>query len=123
MAERMQVYECEVCGNIVEVLRGGAGELVCCGEPMVLLEENTVDAAVEKHVPVVEEVEGGVRVKVGSVSHPMADDHWIEWIQVVSGGASYRKFLEPGSEPEAVFPVSGVELAREHCNLHGLWKA
>ena len=123
MAERMQVYECEICGNIVEVLRGGAGELVCCGEPMILLEENTVDAAVEKHVPVVEKVEGGVKVKVGSVPHPMVDEHWIEWIQVVSGGASYRKFLEPGEEPEAVFAVQDVELAREHCNLHGLWKA
>lgn len=123
MAERLQVYECGVCGNIVEVLRGGAGELVCCGEPMKLLVENTVDAAVEKHIPVVEKVDGGVKVKVGSVPHPMAQEHFIEWIQVIAGGASYRKFLDPGNEPEATFPVQDVELAREHCNLHGLWKA
>lgn len=123
MAERLQVYECGVCGNIVEVLRGGKGELVCCGEPMKLLVENTTDAAVEKHVPVVEKVDGGIKVKVGSVPHPMENEHWIEWIQVIAGGRSYRRFLDPGDEPEATFKVQSDDvIAREHCNLHGLWK-
>jgi superoxide reductase len=124
MAERLQVYECEVCGNIVEVFRGGKGELVCCGEPMKLLEENTTDAAVEKHVPVVEKVEGGIKVKVGSVTHPMTEEHHIEWIEVLGPDMTYVAFLQPDMEPVAFFPVPGTGLtAREHCNLHGLWKA
>jgi superoxide reductase len=124
MADRLQVYECEVCGNIVEVLRGGKGELVCCGQPMKLLEENTVDASVEKHVPVIEAADGGVLVKVGSVEHPMTDEHHIEWIEVIAGDATHIAFLEPGMKPEARFQVApdGIT-AREHCNLHGLWKA
>ncbi|MDD5748188.1 MAG: desulfoferrodoxin [Actinomycetota bacterium] len=124
MAERMQVYECEICGNIVEVLRGRKGKLVCCGKPMKLLEENTVDASREKHVPVVEKIEGGVKVKVGSEPHPMIDEHFIEWIQVVGDGKCARAFLNPGDAPEAIFKVDWKEIeAREHCNLHGLWKA
>jgi superoxide reductase len=124
MAERLQVYKCDVCGNIVEVLHGGAGELVCCGQPMKLLVENTVDAAKEKHVPVIEKVEGGVRVKVGSVAHPMEEKHYIEWIQLIADGNAYRRFLKPGDAPEATFMVKAQNLsAREHCNLHGLWKA
>jgi len=124
MAEKLQVYKCEACGNIVEVLHGGAGELVCCGEPMKLLVENTVDAAKEKHVPVIEKVEGGVKVKVGSVAHPMEEKHYIEWIEVIADGKAYRQFLEPGQAPEAVFKIAAQNItAREYCNLHGLWKA
>jgi superoxide reductase len=123
MAERLQVYKCEVCGNIVEVLHGGAGELVCCGEPMKLYEENTVDAAVEKHVPVKEKAEHGLKVKVGSVAHPMTEEHHIEWIEVVADGKAYREFLKPGDAPEATFCIEAKEVVlREYCNLHGLWK-
>jgi superoxide reductase len=123
MAERLQVYKCSICGNIVEVLHGGKGELVCCGKPMALMTENTVDAAKEKHVPVVEKIEGGVKVKVGSVSHPMEEKHYIEWIEVIADGKIYRQFLKPGEAPEAVFKISAAQVtAREYCNLHGLWK-
>lgn len=124
MAERLEVYKCDLCGNVVEVLVGGGGELVCCGEPMKLLKENTVDAAKEKHVPVITAVEGGVKVSVGSVAHPMEEKHYIEWIEIIADGAVYRKYLNPGDTPEAVFNVTAASItAREHCNLHGLWKA
>ena len=120
----MQVYKCEKCGNIVEVLHGGMGELVCCGAPMVLLKENTTDAAQEKHVPVMEDTDHGVKVKVGSVAHPMEEKHYIEWIEVLAGGKAYREFLEPGGAPEATFCVEGkIDALREYCNVHGLWKA
>ena len=123
MAERLEVYKCEICGNIVEVLHGGKGQLVCCGKPMVLMKEGTVDAAKEKHVPVVEKVEGGVKVKVGSVPHPMEEKHYIEWIEVLVDGQVYRQHLNPGDAPEAFFPVEGKDVsAREYCNLHGLWR-
>ena len=123
MAAKLEVYKCSLCGNMVEVLHGGDGELVCCGKPMDLQKANTVDAAQEKHVPVVEKVDGGYKVAVGSVAHPMADDHFIEWIELVAGGKAYRQFLSPGSVPEAFFAVEGGDItAREHCNLHGLWK-
>ncbi len=124
MAERLQVYKCDVCGNIVEVLHGAGGELVCCGEPMKLMTENTVDAAKEKHVPVVERTDKGYLVKVGSVAHPMEEKHYIEWIELIADGVIYRKFLEPGDAPEALFCIDAdVVTAREYCNLHGLWKA
>ncbi len=124
MAERYEVYKCEICGNIVAVLHGGKGELVCCGQPMVLRGENTTDAAVEKHVPIMEKVDGGVRVKVGSVAHPMIDEHYIEWIQVRSNGEGCRFFLQPGDEPEALFESGGgATIARAYCNIHGLWKS
>jgi superoxide reductase len=123
MARKLEIYTCEKCGNIVEVLHGGAGELVCCGEPMKLLEENTTDASKEKHVPVIEKIEGGYRVKVGSAPHPMEEKHWIEWIQLVADGEAYRRFLKPGEEPEAVFCVKAAKVyAREYCNIHRLWK-
>jgi len=122
--KKAQVYKCSVCGNMVEVIRNAAGTLVCCGKEMVLQEENSTDAAGEKHVPVIEKVDGGVKVKVGSVAHPMQPEHFIEWIQVLVGGNSYRAFLQPGQAPEATFPVSGEDLvAREFCNLHGLWRS
>lgn len=124
MAERLEVYKCNVCGNIVEVLHGGQGELVCCGQSMVKFEENTVDAAKEKHVPVIEKVEGGVKVKVGEVAHPMEEKHWIEWVEIIADGKAYRQFLNPGETPEATFNVEADQItAREYCNLHGLWKA
>ncbi len=124
MTKRLQVYKCEVCGNIVEVIHEGAGQLVCCGKPMRLFEENTVDALREKHVPVVEKIDGGYRVKVGSVPHPMEEKHYIEWIELVADGRAYREFLKPGQAPEAVFKIeASQESAREYCNLHGLWRA
>jgi superoxide reductase len=124
MAEQLQVYKCEVCGNIIEVLHAGAGELVCCGQPMKLIKENTVDAAKEKHVPVVEKTADGFKVKVGSVAHPMEEKHYIEWVEIIVDGKAYRQFLKPGQAPEAVFCIKGDKVnAREYCNLHGLWKA
>lgn len=124
MAEKLQIYKCGVCGNIIEVLHGGAGELVCCGQAMTLFTENTVDAAREKHVPVVEKTSDGVMVRVGGAPHPMEEKHYIEWVEVLVGGRAYRQFLEPGMSPEASFCVpEGAVIAREYCNLHGLWKA
>ncbi len=123
MTERLQIYKCEVCGNIVEVLHEGQGELVCCGEPMKLYVENTVDAAREKHVPVMEKTSTGATVKVGSVAHPMEEKHYIEWIEVIVDGKAYREFLKPGNAPEAAFDVKAEKItAREYCNLHGLWR-
>ncbi len=124
MAAKLEVYKCEKCGNIVEVLHGGAGELVCCGVPMVLLDEQTADASTEKHVPVMEKTDHGVLVKVGGVPHPMEDTHHIEWIEVIAGGKAYREFLTPGGPPEAAFCVDAeIDALREYCNVHGLWKA
>ncbi len=124
MAEKFGVYKCEACGNIVEVLHGGQGELVCCGSAMTRLVENTVDAAKEKHVPVVEKVDGGVKVKVGDVAHPMEEKHYIQWIEIIADGKSYKQFLEPGQTPEATFSVDASDVvARAYCNLHGLWKS
>ncbi len=124
MTERLQVYKCNVCGNIVEMLHAGQGELVCCGQPMQLLKENTVDASREKHVPVVEKKEGGYKVMVGSAPHPMEEKHYIEWIEVIADGEVCRKWLQPGDAPEAVFKSGAAAVtAREYCNLHGLWKA
>ncbi|QAT39264.1 desulfoferrodoxin [Clostridium sp. JN-9] len=123
MTELRQIYKCEVCGNIVEVVHPSGGTLVCCGKPMTLLKENTTDAAVEKHVPVIEKIDGGVLVKVGAVEHPMLDNHYIEWIEVHTANKVYRKYLKPGDKPEAVFKLDKEVLyAREYCNLHGLWK-
>ena len=122
--KKLEVYKCLVCGNMVEVVHQGEGELVCCGQPMKLLVENTVDAAKEKHVPVVEKVDGGYKVTVGSVAHPMEEKHLIEWIELVADGKAYRQFLSPGDAPEATFAVTAENVtAREHCNLHGLWKS
>lgn len=124
MAERYEVYKCEACGNIIEVLHGGGGELVCCGEAMKLMVENTVDAAKEKHVPVIEKVPGGVKVRVGSVAHPMEAKHYIEWIEIIADGKILRQYLAPGAAPEATFTIEATDItAREYCNLHGLWKA
>ena len=119
-----EVYKCGICGNIVEFLHAGDGVLVCCGQPMILQVENTVDAAKEKHVPVVEKVKGGVHVKVGAVPHPMLETHYIEWIEIETENKIYRKYLNPGDKPEAIFLLDEeVLIAREYCNVHGLWKA
>ena len=124
MADRLEVYHCKLCGNVVEVLRGGPGALVCCGQDMILMTENTVDAAQEKHVPVAKRVSGGWEVIVGSVAHPMDEKHFIEWIELNANGTSYKEFLKPGGDPKAFFPVDAAEVTvREYCNLHGLWKA
>jgi len=126
MTEKNQIYKCPVCGNVVEVVHAGAGELVCCGQPMELQKENTVDAAREKHVPVVEKTATGVKVKIGSEPHPMEAEHFIEWIEIIVGEEVKRKYLRPGEAPEAEFCVadSVVEIkARAYCNLHGLWQA
>jgi len=123
MTKKNEVYKCALCGNIVEVLHTGAGELVCCGQPMDLMAENTVDAAKEKHVPVLSKVANGYKVVVGSVPHPMEEKHWIEWIELIADGKVYRQNLAPGMAPEAVFCVEATQVtAREYCNLHGLWK-
>jgi superoxide reductase len=124
MAKKLEIYKCMICGNIVEVLHGGAGELVCCGEAMERQDENTVDAAKEKHVPVIEKIDGGFKVKVGDVAHPMEEKHYIEWIELLADGKAYRQFLNPGDTPEATFNIAADSAtAREYCNLHGLWKA
>ena len=124
MAKMNEVYKCSICGNIVEVIHGGDGSLVCCGQPMSLLRENTTDAAVEKHVPTLEKKDGGWQVNVGSVDHPMTAEHYIEWIELIVGETVYRQNLNPGEKPAAFFPCPADKVtARAYCNLHGLWKA
>ena len=124
MTGQTQVYRRNVCGNIVEVLHTGQGELVCCGEPMELLKEKTTDVGLEKHVPVIESTDSGIKVKVGDVPHPMEEKHHIEWIEVITDGGSCRQFLKPGDKPEAEFEVRPQKVAaREYCNVHGLWKS
>jgi len=120
----LEIYKCEHCGNIVEIVHGGGAPLVCCGEEMKQLTENTVDAAKEKHVPVIEVGDGVVKVTVGSVLHPMEEKHYIEWIEVVADGKVYRQALKPGDVPTATFNITATSLtARELCNIHGLWSA
>ena len=124
MAERFQVYKCDVCGNMVELLDAGGGTLSCCGQDMTLLVENTTDAAVEKHVPVITKSGDGWLVTVGSVEHPMIDTHYIKWIELIADGKTHIAFLKPGDKPQAFFAVTAAKVvAREYCNLHGLWKA
>jgi superoxide reductase len=141
MTELNQVYKCNICGNIVEMVHAGPGELFCCGQPMALMKENTVDASKEKHVPMIEtrenqgfsgpqkssisaETKTGIKVKVGSVAHPMEQAHYIEWIELIADGKAYRAYLKPGDKPEAEFCIKAAKVtAREYCNLHGLWKA
>ena len=124
MTKQREIYRCPVCGNMVEVLNPGAGELVCGGKPMILLQENTTDAAQEKHVPVVEKTADGYRVKVGSVEHPMLDEHFIQWIELLTPKSVLRRELKPGCKPEATFITNEECLcARAYCNLHGMWKA
>ena len=125
MTKLRQIYKCEICGNIVEIIHAGVGSLVCCDEEMKLLEEKTEDSSVEKHVPYVEKTSKGVLVKVGqNQDHPMTDEHYIEWIQLIADDVTYRKFLKPGDKPQAEFKISADKIsAREYCNVHGLWKS
>lgn len=124
MTEQKQIYKCNICGNIVEVLYAGGGQLVCCGQPMELLKEKIEDVGKEKHVPVIEKTETGIIVKVGSMPHPMEEKHYIEWIEIIADEASYRKFLKPTDKPEAEFCIKAEKIeAREYCNIHGLWKS
>lgn len=124
MATQNEIYKCEMCGNIIEVTHGGPGALVCCGQKMILMTENTVDAAQEKHVPVIEVGADSITVTIGSVPHPMEESHYIEWIELIADGKVYRQHLKPADEPKATFPVIAKQVtAREYCNLHGLWSA
>jgi len=125
MTKIKEIYKCNICGNIVEVLHAGIGELVCCGEPMELLKEKTQDSAVEKHVPYIEKTKDGVLVKIGqNQNHPMEEKHYIEWIEITADGAVYKKFLKPGDKPQAIFEIKAKNIsAREYCNIHGLWKS
>lgn len=131
MTDQNQIYKCEICGNIVEVLHTGAGELVCCGQPMGLMEEKTKDEGQEKHLPVIKELpadicrgKDGLKIKVGEAEHPMEDDHYIEWIEVITtDGRRGKKFLRPGDKPEVEFHTrKTIAGARAYCNIHGLWK-
>jgi superoxide reductase len=124
MADKLEIYKCKKCGNIVELVHGGPGELICCGEPMELLTEKTQDQGKEKHVPVIEKAGNGIKVKVGEVPHPMEEKHYIEWVEVLDGDKAYRIFLHPGMAPEAVFECLPQDVtAREYCNIHGLWRS
>ncbi len=124
MAKQFEVYKCNHCGNLVEVLFAGAATPDCCGEAMKLMDEGTSDGAKEKHVPVIEKTATGFIVKVGAVPHPMEEKHWIQWIELLADGIAYHKFLKPGEAPEAEFCIAaGKVVAREYCNLHGHWKA
>ena len=124
LVELRQVYKCDICGNIVEVVGAGGGTLVCCGKPMEFQQEKALDIGNEKHVPVIEKTPLGYKVKVGSVAHPMEEAHYIQWIELVADGISMKKFLKPGNPPEAEFNTTATTVsAREYCNLHGLWKS
>jgi len=119
-----EIYKCEICGNIIEVVHASGGTLTCCGQSMTLVKENTVDASKEKHIPVILKVEDGILVKVGSVEHPMTEEHHIEWIEVHTANKVYRKYLKAGEKPQAMFKVDeDVIFVREYCNVHGLWRA
>jgi len=121
-----EVYKCEACGNIVIAIHEGGGELTCCDSPMVLMKENTVDAAVEKHIPVMTKDGDTITVNVGSVAHPMEEKHYIEWIEVMVGDVVFTKMLKAGDAPEAKFCACGLTgdiTIRAYCNLHGLWAA
>lgn len=123
MIKKDQLYRCQVCGNIVDVRHEGTGELVCCNKSMNLLRANTEDAATEKHVPVVTRTEDGITVRVGEVDHPMDEDHYIEWITLVTESGTKTVYLAPGDEPKAIFKITAQSgVVYEYCNLHGLWK-
>ena len=124
MTKKNKIYKCEICGNIVEVVHTGVGELVCCGKPMVLKEGNVVDASEEKHVPIIEKTENKIKIKIGSEVHPMDEKHYIEWIELITGEKVFKRFLKSGDKPEAEFEVIADEVnARAYCNIHGLWKS
>ncbi len=124
MTQLNQIYKCNVCGNIIEVVHTGVGELVCCGQPMELQTEKNKDQGQEKHIPVIEKTDRGIKIKIGSVPHPMETEHHIEWIEILIDGASCKHFLKPHDKPEAEFPAKDKNIqARAYCNIHGLWKS
>ena len=125
MPKIKEIYKCNICGNIIEILHEGIGQLVCCDEPMELMKEKTEDSSIEKHVPFIEKTASGILVKVGeNQDHPMEEKHYIEWIQVIADGVAYRMFLKPGDKPQAEFEIKADKVeAREYCNVHGLWKS
>ena len=123
MIKLNNIYKCEICGNVIEVVHAGKPALVCCGQDMKLMEAQTADQTTEKHVPVIEKTDNGIKVKVGSTPHPMEEKHYIEWIEVIAGDKKYFEFLKPGNPAEAEFPVKDSPITvREYCNVHGLWK-
>ncbi|GAB6054847.1 desulfoferrodoxin [Methanobacterium alkalithermotolerans] len=125
MTKINEIYRCNVCGNIVEMVHAGVGELICCGQPMELLIERQTDVGPEKHIPIIENTKKGIKVKVGEVPHPMEENHYIEWVELIIDGKTYREFLEPGDDPEVEFNLNISEdsdlKVREYCNIHGLW--
>jgi superoxide reductase len=124
MTKRLELYKCSICGNIIEIMHKGAPSLKCCNQKMTLLTENKVDAATEKHVPIIKKNEDGYKVVVGEVEHPMLEEHYIEWIQLITENEVYTKFLKPGEKPEATFKTDAIDVkARAYCNLHGNWKS
>ena len=124
MTKKLQIYKCEICGNIIEIVDEGVGELVCCGKPMKLLEEKTDDIGKEKHAPVLDKAGSSIKVKVGAIPHPMDENHYIQWIELIAGDKIYKKELHPGEKPEAEFETNAGDLiVRTYCNLHGLWKS
>jgi superoxide reductase len=124
LADLNQIFKCAECGDLLEVIVAGTGKAMCCGEDMGLLQAKTEDAGQEKHVPVIEKISSGVKVKVGSIPHPMEEKHWIQFIEIVADGKVYRKQLKPGDKPEAEFQITAQKIiAREFCNIHGLWKS
>lgn len=123
MTQINQIYRCNICGNMVEMVHSGAGQLVCCGQPMELLEGKTKDEGLEKHSPVLERAGNVLKIKIGSIAHPMENSHFIEWIEVISGNKTFKKFLQPKDSPEAQFENIGQKVfVRSYCNIHGLWK-
>ena len=124
MTKKLEIYKCEVCGNIVEMLHASTGQLKCCGQFMTLFKEKTEDQGMEKHVPVIEKTETGVKIKVGDIPHPMEGNHYIEWIELITDGKIYREFLSSGETPEAEFEIKAENIrARSYCNVHGVWNS
>lgn len=127
MTKKLEMYKCEVCGNLIEVVLAGDGDLVCCNQPMILLKPNTVDAAKEKHVPFFEKKGEELDIRIGSEPHPMTNEHYIQFIEAISKDERYvkRKYLYPNEEPVLTLKCYDVGsiIAKENCNLHGLWEA
>lgn len=127
MTNKQEVYRCNICGNMVEVLHIGTGKLVCCENPMEPIKERESGVGPEKHLPVLEETDNGVKVKIGSIPHPMEDNHCIEWVEIIVDNQVHRKALKPGDKPEAEFNIKPDDIdqiqVREYCSIHGLWKS
>lgn len=123
MTNKNQIYKCDICGNVVEVTTSGKGTLVCCNQNMTLLESKSKEEGVEKHLPSILKTDTGIRVQIGDVEHPMIENHYIEWIECIVDGNTYRKYLNPGDQPVVEFNISGDNISvRAYCNIHGLWE-